>query len=133
MLNNKVQNNELLYRAVKRSKPGWLDYGKPTSAMFRDSNGISVDRDGGRKESVVVDSQKLAFGKRLKGIARVGADKCYDAGATVEPAPSVENEYHANIWLDGSDKKKEMLQAYKIAQAAEVIYIDDSIEWVIPG
>ena len=35
--------------------------------------------------------------------------------------------------LDGSDKKKEMLQAYKIAQAAEVIYIDDSIEWVIPG
>lgn len=129
MLTDTVKDTERLYRAVKRSRPGWLDYGKPTSAMFRDSNGVSVDRDGERDEDDIIDAQKTNFGKRLKGVTKVGAKNCYDVGATIEAAPSEDNIYHANIWLDLTDKKKEMLQAYMIAQAAEIVYIDDSVEW----
>ncbi len=125
-----IKETELLYRVVKRSKPGWLDYGKPTSAMFRDDNVVSVDRDGGRTEIAVINAQKESFGNRLKGVVRILAGKCFDVGANVEAAPSAENIYHANIRLDVEDRKREMLQAYKIAQSAVIVYLDDSVAWV---
>ena len=46
-LSEKISEEEELFRAIKRSKPSWLDGGKPVSAMFKD-NGNSVDRDGKR-------------------------------------------------------------------------------------
>ena len=55
MLSKDIQGHEQLYRAVKRSRPDWLDGNNiPTSAMFKDSNGVSVDRDGGREEPEIV-------------------------------------------------------------------------------
>lgn len=41
MLDNFIKSNEQLHRAVKRSKPDWLDVqNRPTSAMFKDVNGV---------------------------------------------------------------------------------------------
>lgn len=44
----KVQKTEQLYRVVKRSQPDVLNAeGKPASALFKQDDGVSVNRDGG--------------------------------------------------------------------------------------
>ena len=48
-----VQRNEVLYRMIKRSQPDAMDEdGHPTSALFKQENGVSVDRwwAGGRRD-----------------------------------------------------------------------------------
>jgi len=129
-LNDEIVGDEDLYRVIKRSKPGWLDYGKPTSAMFRDENGVSVDRDGGRTMSEIRMELMNQFGKRLKGAVVVKAQRCFDVGALVKADPSRMNPFHANIWLDLENKKREMLQAYQLASASKVVFIDESVDWV---
>ena len=125
-----VRKEEWLYRAIKRSQPGWLDYGRPTTAMFRDRNGVSVDRDGGRSEQEIRVALKDTFGNRLKGAAKVLAEDCYKVGADIEAAPSEGNIFHANIWLDRQDREKRMLQAYLLAKACEIVFIDEHIDWI---
>ena len=52
----KVQKTEQLYRVVKRYQPDALNAeGKPTSALFKQDDGVSVDRDGGRLETIIID------------------------------------------------------------------------------
>lgn len=58
-----VVRSEILYRAVKRSQPDTIDeHGKPTPALFKDDNGVSVDRDGDRFEPEIIDCFKNRFG-----------------------------------------------------------------------
>lgn len=50
-----VQRNEMLYRVIKRSQPDSMDEkGRPTSALFKQDNGVSVDRDGSRNEKIII-------------------------------------------------------------------------------
>ena len=74
---NEIRPEELLYRVIKRSLPRWAQpflgddgYYHLTSAVFKDKNGNSVDRDGGRVEQKVVSFIRDNFGERAKGIAR---------------------------------------------------------------
>ena len=74
-MNNIVTRDECLYRAVKRSQPSTIDStGRPTSALFKQDNGVSVDRDGQRDEQLIIDTVKANFQKRFKGLVSVGAD-----------------------------------------------------------
>jgi hypothetical protein len=68
-MDNKIQKTENLYRAIKRSKPDWLDKeGKITSAMYKDEKGNSVDRDAQRELSDIVEFMNTGtFKNRLKG------------------------------------------------------------------
>lgn len=46
-MENTVQRDEKLYRVIKRSQPDTVDEnGHPTSALFKQDDGVSVDRDG---------------------------------------------------------------------------------------
>ena len=130
-LDNSVQINEQLHRAVKRSKPDWLDVqNRPTSAMFKDDNGVSVDRDGGREECDIIEFMRtISLPRRVKGIARLSAEACFQAGCDVKPASSDKNPYHANIFLDSSDIHKQNIQALKLARVSEIIFLDDKMEW----
>ena len=50
---------ERLYRAVYPTNimpMFWKENGELSSAVFKDKNGLSVERDGGRDERAVVDS-----------------------------------------------------------------------------
>ena len=51
-----IQDNELLYRAVKKTDPNSFINDRPCAALFIDKNGVSVDRDGGRDEKEIIDS-----------------------------------------------------------------------------
>ena len=62
-----VQRNELLYRVIKRSQPDSMnEKGRPTSALFKQENGVSVDRDGERSEDVIIKHLKNDLIKDLK-------------------------------------------------------------------
>ena len=135
---NEIRPEELLYRVIKRSLPRWAQpflgddgYYHLTSAVFKDKNGNSVDRDGGRVEQKVVSFIRDNFGERAKGIARVSAEDCFKVNAKVEPAPTDKNPYHANIFLSGSITEQEM-QAVKIADMSNVIYFDEKMSWINP-
>ena len=66
--------NELFFRAIKRSRPDCIEKGRVTSALFKEKagEGISVDREAGRREIEIVSF--ILNGKikgRVKGIAKL--------------------------------------------------------------
>ena len=133
-MENKIQDTEDLYRAIKRSKPDWLDNnGKPTSAMFKDANGNSVDRDDDRDLKEIIEfMDKGIFYKRLKGIVKINAGICMKnpIQAKVEAAPTESNPYHANIFTDIENERKAAIQALMLADNCVVVYINRSMAWV---
>jgi hypothetical protein len=54
MLPQEIADAEVLFRAVPKKPHMWKKAEeRPSSAVFKDSKGISVDRDGGRSENEV--------------------------------------------------------------------------------
>ncbi len=129
-----IDERERLYRAVKRSRPNWLDQeGKPTPAMYKDKGGNSVDRDGGREENAVICyMEEETFKGRLKGVVRLAAGECMAEPNAVEvqAAPTENNPYHANLILDEKDIFKSNLQALKLADISRVVYLNQEMKWV---
>lgn len=131
-MEKKIQKNEMLYRAIKRSKPDWLESGKPTSAMFKDQKGNSVDRDAQRKlDDIINFMNEGVFKNRLKGIVELNAGECMDEpiNAVVKAAPTEANPYHANIFI-ADDEQKGSLQALMLADISRVVHINEAVNWV---
>lgn len=129
-MKDKIEKQEMLYRAIKRSRPDWLEKGKPTPAMFKDEKGNSVDRDDNRSiEEIVQFMRNTIFGKRLKGVVELNAGDCMNIGTKVVAAKTEKNPYHANIFLD-DDEKIGTLQALMLADVSVVVYEDPEIKWV---
>lgn len=104
---SEIDNEELLYRAIPNKPNFWKDEeNRPSSALFKDDKGVSVDRDGEREEPlVIVDVLKnrkgYGLGKIQAGIAQnqVGVY----CKADPFPAENPENQYHALI-MESKDK-----------------------------
>lgn len=126
----KVQKTEQLYRVVKRSQPDALNAeGKPTSALFKQDDGVSVDRDGGRLETIIIDRFKKSFNARYKGLTKVVAKVCLENDMAVIPAPT-ENPYHAEIFENVDKEPLSQLKALILADNAEVIDYEPKVKWV---
>lgn len=124
-----VQKDEILYRAIKRSRPDSLDEnGNPTSALFKQEDGVSVDRDGERTEMEIIGALKQNLGKRFKGAVKVGADVCIDNGMAVIPAPT-ENIYHAEIYENMNKEELSSLHALILADNAQIVTIEKVTPW----
>ena len=97
MQDDSISNTEILYRAVPNVQDFWKEEEQRlTSAVFSDSKGVSVDRDGGRSEREIIE----AFDRRFSpdcGIVSVTAQQCIDCGAFPVPKREVDNPYHAHI------------------------------------
>lgn len=126
-MDNTVVRSEILYRVVKRSQPDTIDeYGKPTSALFKDDNGVSVDRDGGRVEPEIIDRFKDIFDQRFKGLVSVGADVCIDNNMAVIP----DHCYHAEIFDDFQKTPLSQLKALILADSCRIVTFQNNIAWV---
>jgi len=99
-LDSFIQDSEYLYRGVVDKM--WLDdYGRPSSGIFTDSFGISVDRDGGR---VKEDCLKTLFNTRkFKAICRIKTADVRAIEAYPVYKPTIDNIYHSEIH-DSEDK-----------------------------
>lgn len=117
-----VDDSEFIYRAL-HFPTAWVE-DLPTSAAFKDSKGVSVDRDGGRVESDII--QRLIELKGANsGIIKIQVCECRAvSNIEVEADPIQENIYHAlviqSIINDAGDVEKKMIltdgQAKKLSR-----------------
>ncbi|MCM3054250.1 hypothetical protein [Caldibacillus thermoamylovorans] len=99
-LNPKIDENEFLYRAIKKSIPNrWdIEKNRPSSALFKESKGVSVDRDGNRNKREIVTSFLERFGHtELKAIVNIRAGRCYEKDCSILYRPLDDNPFHAEI------------------------------------
>lgn len=130
-MNDVVTCEETLYRVIKRSQPSALDEdGKPTSALFKQENGVSVSRDGGRSLPNILAALHEKFAPRDKGVISVGAGVCISYHMAV--IPDMDNKadpYHANIFDNFDRDPVSQLHALILADNAVIVTYDPEKPW----
>jgi len=118
------QDNELLYRSIKPDVTFWKESGILSSAAFKDSKGLSVDRAAGRCKPLCVEFLLSRFPQSC--VASVKVEMCKEVDALVKYAPidceSEKNEYHSEIHKSESVCKLTDGQAKKLARLATIEY-----------
>ncbi len=94
MLPTEIVDPEILYKAIKPLEHFWKD-GYPSSAAFKDSKGLSVDRDGGRPKQVIIENLQARF--ETKAVVSVLAGECREIETYPVSKPLEDNIYHAEI------------------------------------
>lgn len=120
---NKIEDCEMLYRAVRKSVPDAFIDGKPTAALFIDNSGVSVDRAGDRCEDEIVKSFVERFGKRddYGSCVKITAGECREIGTYPNPVGNKKNKYHAEIHESAEIKKISFLKALQLANQCKVV------------
>lgn len=124
---NNIEDDELLYRMVKKSDPDSFIDGKPTAALFMDAGGASVDRDGGREEQEIVNKFKWRFRRNddFKTAVKIGAGICRKIGTYPNPIGNHKNKYHAEIWESDKESLISLMKAIQLAeQCTEIEYCE---------
>lgn len=99
---SEITNNEILYRAIPNQPNFWNEIeNRPTSALFKDAKGVSVDRDGERTEDEILS--KLLQCRKDYGAGKIAAEICNSIDLYLKPDKRPENDYHALI-LASEDK-----------------------------
>jgi hypothetical protein len=120
MLPSIVNDTELLYRAITIYPHLWKnELNKPSSAAFKDSKGVSVDRDGQRDETEIIKILKDRFD--LKAIVKLETAFCRNIGARVLAKPTKENIFHAEIH-DAEKISLSASKAKKLARECEIVF-----------
>ncbi len=103
MLDNHISDKERLYRVIIRD-PSWWSYkrNKPSTAAFKDANGVSVDRAGGRPNEDCIKYLTNRFRRNLRAIVSLTGQECRACDTFPKYARSKNNKYHSLI-LDGPD------------------------------
>ena len=120
MLNPEIHDSERLYRAIKVEVPNqWnANLNRPSSAAFKDSNGASVDRDGGRSiEQVIVNLQNRF---NLRAIISVTAEECRNINTYPKAAPEPNNSFHALILRNSDQIQLTQSQAKKLRDRSRI-------------
>jgi len=121
MLSLHIEDNEILYRAIPDKPNMWKpELDRLTTAVFKDSHGLSVDRDGHRNEQqVIIDFDKRFSNKR--GIVSILTKTCREIGTKPIAKPEEDNIYHAEIYdTDGSIKIKNS-KVKKLRDACNIV------------
>ena len=94
MLNDEIDNGEYLFRGIVVQN--WdFENDRPTSATFKDSKGVSVDREGGRLEADCIEMLKSV--NNFFAICKVLTKDVRDLNAVVFCKPIKGNNYHSEI------------------------------------
>lgn len=121
MLSEFITDSETLYKAIKITVPNQWDIIKnqPTSAAFKDSKGLSVDRDGGRKVEVIISIFRKRF--ELKAVISLTAKDCRDSNTIPIAKPIQDNPFHAEIHSSSEKRTLTSGQARALKKKATVV------------
>ena len=117
-----ISDDEILYRAVTGNQQRLLSRGGPAAGLFIDAQGLSVDRDGGRSDSEILDAFSARFKKQGCSMAvKIGADECRFAGTHPLAIGNRRNVYHAEIHESESIVTISLLKAMKLASLCRIV------------
>lgn len=119
--------SEKLHRYVITNPDYWKTAeGRPSSAVFKDSNGVSVDRDGGRNDDEIITTFKNRFGQEnIRAIVCVNAGYCIDIGAHLVYSPEPDNVYHSLILESPERITLKPSKAKNLAKNCSVVYLNE--------
>lgn len=110
--------DELLFRSAKPNlEIYWRPDGTPTSAIFKDSLGASVDRANGRPPDVAAD---FLFAHKQGSILYVTVKACWDCNALLVHCPEDNNPWHSQIQRSETQMALTNSQAKYLAKNAVV-------------
>lgn len=127
MLPDEIGDDEDLYRAVpnnphftKEEPDGSI---RLTSALFKDSNGVSVDREGDRDEEDIIGNFKER--KPGYGLAKISAGDCRESNTKPVWDPQEDNYYHSLIIRENDQLQLTRGQAKKLQRKCEQLYLPE--------
>ena len=125
-----------VYRRVK-NKPIFMKEGRPSSALFKDSKGVSVDMDAERDEKQIIEDEEQLHkfycrkmgedeikekGEDLRAIIKVSNEVCATEKVCVISDPITgENENHALIQRSETEIQLTKRQAKGLARGAKIV------------
>lgn len=119
MLKDEIEDDEFLYRGIVTQN--WdFENDRPTSATFKDSKGVSVDRDGGRKEKNCI--AKLISVKDFHAICKVKTKDVRGLDAVVFYRPTPGNDFHSEIHDSKERIQMRGKKPSKIREKSLVVY-----------
>ena len=128
-LSNYVTDEEILYRAVTLNPIFWKnDCQRPSSALFKDSKGVSVDRDGQRTDNDIIKNFNEKFKNNIKAIVSINAATCRnELNLFLKASPCDDNIYHAEIHNSDKEIQLKSSQARRLSEKVKIIYLNQNI------
>ncbi len=121
MLPDEINDEEFLFRLVIANPSHWKsNENRPSSAIFKDSKGVSVDRDGGRSDDDCADFLEDKLGKG-KAVVKINVGFCRSKSILVTSDPLEENPYHAVLQRSEVDIELTASQAKFLARNCELV------------
>lgn len=122
MLDPEIKNSERLYKAIKKTIPNqWSNKRNgPSSAAFKDSKGLSVDRAGSRPINSIVSDFQSRF--EIRSVISVTAGECRNHKTYPKYAPLSDNIYHSEIHRSSDIITLTAGQARKLSKLARIDY-----------
>ena len=119
-MDDNFDSEEKLYRGVHSF---WIKEDDTiSSAAFKDSNGISVDRDGGRDEQSCINRMIGAL-PQIAGVGRLTTGEVVDCGAIPKYLPVEGNEFHSEIHDSAEQVQiKSGSKSRKLASKCQIVF-----------
>ncbi|BBU35490.1 MULTISPECIES: hypothetical protein [unclassified Veillonella] len=120
-------NGEKLYRAIKPIPTMWktIDNKRvPSSAVFKDSKGVSVDRQDSRENKVAIEY--LSSTKEGYDILSITVNNCEDLSIVYQIDPIEDNPYHSLILRSIDKIELTSSQAKHLAKVAKLEKVNES-------
>ena len=121
MLPSEIDSGEFLYRGVLENQ--WdQQKNRPSSAAYKDSCGVSVNRDALIRDLQSSINALLGI-KPFKAVCRVMERKVRESGALTKYLPVPENVYHCEIHDSEEKISLSASKARKVRDSSEVVYL----------
>lgn len=118
-----ISGNETLFRGIVRNPNFWKNKTNlPSSAAFKDSKGVSVDRDGNRNTDECI--RFLNSRLDLRAVVSINAQDVIDLSLLLIPKEEEDNPYHAEIHQSEERIPLTSGQARALSKKVTVVYFD---------
>jgi len=121
---DEFQNGETFLRGVLPYEQFWnIEQNRTTSAVFKDSKGMSVNRTGEDKQCFKesLECLKSIHENKFKAIAEVTVELCKSLELYLIYKPESNNVYHSEIHKSESEPVLTKSSAKKLAETCKVI------------